>query len=75
MVHNCSSSGGTLLRGNTGHSSRNKPSIRTTVNLWSQNHRYLLKDDGKNWGITGGTGDHKPLALNSPEEIQMPWTP
>jgi hypothetical protein len=75
MVQNHSSNRETLLKGNTGPGSRNKPSIRTIANQLSQSHRYLPKDNGKDWETTGGTGDHKPLALNSLGEIQTPWIP
>jgi hypothetical protein len=75
MDQNHLNSRGIPLKGNTGHSSRNKPSTGITANQLFQNHRSLLRDGGKDWGITGGTGDHKPLALNSLEEILTLWIP
>jgi hypothetical protein len=63
--------GGTLPRDSTGLGSRNKPSIVITTNHQPLDHKHLTKDTGKDSGTTIEEGEHKPLALNSREEILM----
>jgi hypothetical protein len=75
MDQNPLSSGGTLLKDSTGLGSRNRPSIATTTNCQSPDHKYPTKDAGKDSGTTTEEGEHKPLALNFREETPMWWTP
>jgi hypothetical protein len=75
MDQNPSSSGGTLPKDNTGLGSRNKPFIATTTSHQSPGHKLLTKDDGKDSETIIGTGDHKPLALNSKGGTPMQWIP
>jgi hypothetical protein len=75
MDQNPLNSGGTPLRDNIGLGSRNKPSIATTTNHQLLNHKYLIKDTVKDSGTTEEEGEHKPLTLNSREEIPMQWIP
>jgi hypothetical protein len=75
MDQNPLNSGGTPLRDNIGLGSRNKPSIVTTTNHQLLNHKYLIKDTVKDSGTTEKEGEHKPLTLNSREEIPMQWIP
>jgi hypothetical protein len=75
MDQNPLSNGGTPLRDSIGLGSRNKPSITTTTNHQLLNHKYLTKGTGKDSGTIIEEGEHKPLALNSREEILMRWTP
>jgi hypothetical protein len=75
MDQNPLSNGGTLPRDSTGLGLRNKPSIMIITDHQPLNHKYLTRDTSKDSGIITEEEEHKPLALNSREEILMQWIP
>jgi hypothetical protein len=61
MDQNPSSNGGTPLRDSIGLGSRSKPSIVITTNHQPLNHKYPIKDAGKDSGTTQEEGERSPL--------------